>query len=407
MATCSLLSMALLAGCSNDNTDGTQPEPNDGKNGLEFVVTIDDLTYNSLTLTITPPVDMPLYYARLYSDTEAQLGVSDEDLLYSILEDESFENFLYTDTQTFNYGGLIGHSHYRLIYFSYSELFEQVTGSLYRSDRITTPDSPEEFSIEVENVSGLAADFTITPPDQSLTYYYWLIPYSDYVTQYEESDNRLHQYDFAYWLFNSGTYEVPLEEIIAIDLTSGTTAISSDAICYLLHWDTEYMIYTYGLEASGEITVPMTKKRFKTSKPVASDNTFEVVVEEPVWVEERTETTAFVGYEVNAVITPKNLDEKFFVTITNKDWYDYLVEVSQMTPQQIMYEILMNTQRGSAEILDQMTQQGQTTFNPRYERNLMLKENKEYAVFIFGIGDDGPTTDLFVHPFTTKPRPKN
>ncbi len=405
----SLLSLAFFVGCSDDNSDGKNPSQGGGKPGnQDFVVSVDELNYNALTLTITPPKDQPLYYARLYSDTAAQLGdISDEDLLFSILEDPSFESFLYTDTQTFNYAGLIGHSHYRMIYFSYSDLFEQVTSPLYRSDRITTPDSPEEFAVEIAHITGLAANLKITPPDETSTYYYWMIPYVDYVTTYEESDNRLHQYDFSYWLFNSGAYEIPLEEIIAIDLTSGTKEISSDAFCYLLHWDTEYLFYIYGLEESGDITIPMTKRRFKTKKPAASDNTFEVVIEEPVWVEERTETSAFVGYEVNALITPKHLDEKYFVTITNKDWYDYLIEVNEMSAQEVIYEILMNTQLGSAEIIAQMLKQGQTTFNPRYERNLMLKENKEYAAFIFGMSEDGPTTDLFVYPFTTKPRPKN
>lgn len=401
------LGLALTFGCSEDNTD-----PNTGggaSTNEEFIISTSDLTYNTVSITVTPPAHKPLYYARLFSDTKAQLGVTDEELLQALLYEPDFENYLYSGEQTFPYAGLIGHSHYRLIYFSYNQAIEEATSPLYRSERITTPDAPEEFDIKIEEVTGLSATITVTPPDQTMTYFYWVLPYENYVTLYEENDNRLHQYDLSFWLFSAEMYGAPLEEVIQQDLITGTRRESTDLLYYLLRWDTRYLVYAYGLDKEANITVPMTRRDFTTKKPAPSDNTFEVSIDRLEWHSELTSTGSIYGYEAEVTITPKNPDEQYFVSIINMDWYEWFFsEGNTREPsdeQHIIYRILTNWEEPSSYLVDQMLRQGVVTYKTWEEHNRLLSDDKAYGVFVFGMSADGPTTGLTIIPFKTDPRP--
>lgn len=401
------IGLAFVTGCSEDNTEN----PFNGENPPieKFVITTDAIEHDEVTISITPPTNNSCYYARLYSDTKANLDHPDEDLLVNIIFSDDFKDFLYTDEQTFTYTGLIGHSHYRLLYFSYDEVAGKRTSPLYRSDRITTPEAPAEFEIEVKDVTGLSAGLTIVPPDETMTYYYWVTPYSDYVTLQEESNNLLHQNDFAWWNYWSSASEIPLKDAISKDLSTGTLSTNTDEFLQVLRWDTEYLLYAYGLDPDGNITVPMTKARFHTNKPTASDNTFEVEISKNEWIEEETAAGTIYGYEIEATVTPKNPDESYYVTIDQKAWYDWYFSENNKGPkdsQFIMHQILKNLGKTSKYLLDNTLKSGTQVFRPHVERQGKLyRPDTEYVVFVFGMSADGPTTDLYVIPFETGPRP--
>ncbi len=402
------MAFGLLLGACSESDPTNEEEPAPTPTNKEFKITINELKDSSMTITVTPPEEQPTYFAFLYSDTEKTLGVSDDELFSSIMEASNFSDMIFSGEQSFTYAGLIGHSHYRMICFGYDALLELPSSALYRSERITTLDSPELFDIQISNIGGLTADVSITPPDEELTYYAYIDNMSDYLENFDNNDNLLIQYDYSYWLFISQQYSVPISEVIEADLNIGSKLINTDYWFRILQWDTEYMVYAYGCDNEGNILVPITKRSFKTLKPSSSDNTFEVEIVKKEFVSESDGNQSIYGWDIEASIKASNPNDSYFVTITNKDWYDWFFTEDNKdlpaTDEYIMYEILNNNltrEEIGAKDLHLMLKKGDMIYSPRNEYGKLYGSDKEYAVFIFGADENGPTTGLYVFPFFT------
>lgn len=403
---CAILSAFSFAACNNEEPEPT-PTPTDPTN-KEVTMEIGELKYDSVEVTITPPDGVTTYYAFLHPDTEEFMGRDEVEIYVDIRYSDYFENFLTSGTQTFNFQGLIGHSHYRVVYFAFDEATGNKVGDIIFSERITTPDAPEVFDIEISNITGLSATITITPDDPTSTYYFYVYPVADYEEHQNGSDYELIQYDYSFWAYMAAISEVDVTEIIANDLVKGTQTVSTDALLYLTEWDTEYLVWAYGIKANGEVTTTMTRRTFKTASPATSSMTFEVKNIKAEWYEQTTSEGTIRGYMAEADIIPSNKNERYFATITNKDWYDWYASENnkgRRDEQYIMYQILLNASMPSS-YLPQMCHEGDFTYNCFSEREILLRPDREYAVFVFGLDENGATTGLSVFPFTTGPMPQ-
>lgn len=398
MPVVALFVLALpLSSCTDDGDDDKKPN---GPVVTEFELSIDELTYESITFTVTPPTSTPVFFVRLYSDS-SDLDYSDEELASAIINGEGFREFTFLGPQTLTFQGLIGHSHYRLIYFAYDEVSKTMLSDFFRSERITTPDAPEYFTIETENITGLGADITVTPPNDTMTYYYYLEEVADYEERMDSSDNMLIQTDFKYWQFMASMYDdVDWLDLLRAELISGVRQDHTDALFASLMWDTEYVVYAYGVDQMGNITHQMTKKTFKTEAPTPSDNTFEVVVDENhVWSKEKN------GFISKATVTPKNTDESYYAVITNKDWYDWFFgeyNEGRSDDAYIMYQLILSNPSSTIALSE--CKVGESVISNE-DWMTGLRPNRDYAVFVFGFGENGATTGLTVVPFTTPSRP--
>ena len=357
-----------------------------------------------MTITITPSEEVDYYYACLASDTNKYLGGEDEVIVMDQLSNPNAESMIFRGEQSLTFSGLIGHSNYRLLYFQYDSEKKQIFGKLHRSECITTPDGEESINIDVTDITGLSANFTIEPNDKNASYYFWLDEVSDYETTFENSDNVLMQHDYAFWQYTASLYEgVDWKELMRQDLRSGDLEESSDNLYNILEWDTEYMAYAYGLDEEGNITTQMTKRKFTTKKPETEDTTFDVEVTKCEW------DVAFNKYILEAHVTPSDPDAVYFITITNMDWYEWYFTPNHTGRKDdafIQYEILKNTSRPSCDIVRLYCLVGEDVYKPYELRSQHFMPNKRYGVFIFGMSEDGPTTPLFVEEFTTPDRPK-
>ena len=152
----------------------------------------------------------------------------------------------------------------------------------------------------------------------------------------------------------------------------------------------------------------MTRRTFKTDSPTASSMTFEVKNIKTEWYEETTSEGIIRGYMAEADIIPSNKNERYFATITNKDWYDWYASENnkgRCDEKYIMYQILLNASMPAAELLT-MCFEGDYKYNCFADREILLRPDREYAVFVFGMHDNGATTSLNVFPFTTGPMPQ-
>ena len=358
-------------------------------------------------MTITPPSNDHIYYAFLHPDTEEFTGRDEVEIYVDIRYSDYFENFLTSGTQTLTFQGLIGHSHYRVVYFQVDESHNKV-GNLILSERITTPDAPEVFDIEITDIKGMSAVINITPPDNNTSYYYYLYPVADYENHQNGSDYELMQYDYSFWQYMAAISEEEVSEVIANDLVTGNQSVSTDALLYLTEWDTEYLVWAYGINANGEVTTTMTRRTFKTPSPATSSLTFEVENIKAEWYEQTTSEGTIRGYMAEADIIPSNKNERYFATITNKDWYDWYASENnkgRSDEKYIMYQILLNASMPSA-YLPTMCHEGDFKYNCFSEREILLRPDKEYAVFVFGLDENGATTGLSVFPFKTGAMPQ-
>ena len=400
-----IFALVAVVGCNKESVD---PEPAPVPSNGEVKIEVGTLEYNSVDVTITPKSEDAIYYAFLHPDTEDFMGRDELEIYVDIRYSDNFENFLTSGTQTLTFQGLIGHSHYKVVYFEYDETTGKMVGDVIFSERITTPDAPEELGLEVSDIKGMSAKITVTPPSEDLRYFVWLYTMDSYERYQHSSDYELFIYDYSYWAYASQMYGITLEEMIEFDTNFGTKTYSSDDFLLVAEWDTEYLVWAYGLTTSGEVTTNITRRTFKTAAPKASDMTFEVPNIATEWYEETTSEGTIRGFRANATIIPSNKEEKYFATITNKNWYDwYFTEKNngRSDDDYIMNQILYNAQKPSSE-LPAMFKSGDYEFDCFTEREILLRPDREYAVFVFGMDENGATTKLNVFPFTTGPMPE-
>ena len=403
LALCLMFATALTVGC--DKEPAKTPEPVGPKPLVEgtFEVTIDEVLEDSITITITPSEEVDYYYACLASDTEKYLGGEEELIVLDQLSQPNAEQLIFRGEQTLTFGGLIAHSHYRLLYFQYDSEQETIFGDLLRSERITTPDGTEQFAIDVTNITGISADVKITPNDPEMSYFWWIEEISEYDEWFDNSDNLLIQNDFGFWQYYADLEGLDWKEVMNWDLTNGVTEDSSDSLYNVLMWDNEYMVYAYGLDTEGNLTTQMTKKHFKTSpKTETKDVTFDVEILSTEW------DTAFNKFAVSAKIIPSDPEVKYYVTITNMSWYDWYFtadNTGRSDEDYIMYQILLNASKQSWEVLEDYRWQGEFVYQPHEVRNQFFSPSREYGVFVFGVDENGPTTPLKIYEFTTPQRP--
>ena len=402
LSLCAMFAAVVLVGCNDVNETPTPPTPNE-----KSIITIGELNYNSVEVTITPKKEEASYFAFLYPDTEEFMGRQDVEIYVDILYSDYYEDLITSGTQTLTFEGLIGHSHYKVIYFEVDAAHKKV-GDVIFSERITTPDAPEVFDIQITDITGLSATINITPDDQTSTYYFYAYPVADYEEHQNGSDYELMQYDYSFWQYMAAISEEEVSEVIANDLVTGNQSVSTDALLYLTEWDTEYLVWAYGINANGEVTTTMTRRTFKTPSPATSSLTFEVENIKAEWYEQTTSDGTIRGYMAEADIIPSNKNERYFATITNKDWYDWYASENnkgRSDEKYIMYQILLNASMPSA-YLPTMCHEGDFKYNCFSEREILLRPDKEYAVFVFGLDENGATTGLSVFPFKTGAMPQ-
>ena len=404
MSLCVMFTAVVMVGCGKD--PDTKPEPKPNKEEVTFEVV--SLEYDAVEVTVTPKNEDATYYAFLYPDTEEFMGRDNLEIYVDIRYSDYFEDLLTSGTQTLTFQGLIGHSHYKVVYFEYDEATGKKVGDVLFSERITTPDAPEEIGLEISDITGMSAKITVTPPSEDLRYFVWLYTMDSYERYQHSSDYELFVYDYSYWAYASQMYGITLEEMIEFDTNVGTKTYSSDDFLLVAEWDTEYLVWAYGVTTSGEVTTNITRRTFKTAAPKPSSMTFEVPNIDVEWYEEETPEGPIRGFRANATIIPSNKDEKYFATITNKSWYDwYFTEDNdgRSDDDYIMNQILYNAQKPSSE-LAKMYKSGDYEFDCFTEREILLKPDREYAVFVFGMDENGATTKLNVFPFTTGAMPQ-
>jgi hypothetical protein len=246
-------------------------------------------------------------------------------------------------------------------------------------------DSALSFAIDVTEVSASDFKFTITPSDDEATYYFYATP----IAKFEKIGGLegAAEFDLAFWQQMANLYGVELSSVVEANLIKGTSTIDyAQEYGKKTFWDSEYVIYCYGLNADGTLTTSVVTKEVKTLSPEKSDNTFDIEVTS---IDADPDSKYYVY--VNATITPSKDDEQYLCAVHNQSTLDwYYEDDNALTPEDPEKDYI------ATELINANLQK----FTGKIDTQTRVRINRDYIVSVVGYSEEGPTTELFTKGFT-------
>lgn len=234
----------------------------------------------------------------------------------------------------------------------------------------------------VSDVSAMDATVSVTPSSDELAYYWNFMDKETFLANGgvdKAIDNRI-----EVWKRNASYYDnTTWQEMMGYDLQYGPQTRSiSDRFGDTLMYDTEYVVYGFGMDPEGNVTAPVATAEFTTLMPPASDNAFEI------------EVTSVVKdkfyYTASAHVVPSNGD-RYMVRFYTKDYVDsFNITPGSSGEKRFISEAMLYYPTS------EMMASGPHDFS--YTR---CREGEPYYVVAMGINDDmTPSTSLTMAEFT-------
>lgn len=377
----------VLVVATSCQTDDAEKKPKQEVFSIEKSV-----GYDYISIAVTPPDDSPAYYIRPYTLRSLPADMNESALQQFIISEPDFEATLYDGEQTVEFAGLVGGSNYALVWFGFDPKSKSATTPLYR-ENFSTPDGPQQYEIEYENLSAFSVDVTVTPKDNE-PYYAWIQSKATYEKNGGDnygiivSDMQWWQQG-ADWAAEAGIETTWVEQYFQDEMTySGTHELLNNRNFILnMMWDTEYVIYAYSLDEDGNLKNQVCKEFFTTPSPGTSNNTFTCEVHQ-TWTD-----------GVDFTITPTT-DDPYFVSIEQYDRFvSYYGPGKDFTYEDMLLNILSDD---SPENIAAHTFTGTTRINTKEGDVYSIKKpNVVYNIIVVGL-ENGPTTDFNFFPFNSE-----
>ncbi len=237
------------------------------------------------------------------------------------------------------------------------------------------------ITLEVENVIWNNADVTVTP-SEDVEYILGVMTKEDFAPYAEDIESlvaaRVEEWKETAQEYQDMGYDDPWQYYLKNEQRSGerTYSVKYDSL-YNMSWDTEYVVYCFGMDDEGEQTASVAVKEFRTEAPVPTSNTFTITIGETTktsvefTVEPTTDDPYYVTIESVDVLAPYGPDKEQ----SYEDMVRYLTPEYDMT-------------------IEQRTFTGKQTL---YNSDLGKSVNsfKTYRVVVWGF-ENGPTTDVYM-----------
>ena len=237
------------------------------------------------------------------------------------------------------------------------------------------------ITLEVENITWNNAEVVVTPSAD--VEYILGVMTKEAFAPYAENNEAIVEACVGEWeatakMYQDMGYDDPWQYYMMNEQRSGEECydLKWDDIC-MVDWDTDYVVYCFGMDDDGVQTTAVAIAEFRTEGPEASDNTFTITID------------AMTKSSVEFTIEPTT-DEPYYVTIETVDLlagygpdadksYDDLVRY--LTPD---YE---------NQIEQRLFTGKQTLLNS--DINKSVNGFKTYKILVWGF-ENGPTTDIFM-----------
>lgn len=331
--------------------------------------------------------------------TDPATGKISDDLLFDAIYNAYLGNelsyVLHSGEKFFDqtrYAGRTPDTDYCIIVFG----FDSIKGAT--TDATIVPFHTLKFtdlSLCVDRTTATGAQFTIVPTKDEIKYFYSIMSKAEADALDENAENgytpdELFNYQKKNWEMNaqygSGNW---LTEASANLVTGPLEAISSADIIPAMNWDTEYVLYAFGLDTeTGELSTPVRTSEFRTAPHGVSDNELGVVIDN------------VYKNRVDYTITTTNNDT-YFVDVQTKSFTDYYynMEAGTGSEQDLAYKLISG--KAGNGLLDNFIFSGNKVVAP--EASIGLSGARDHFVVIFGYDKEkGLTTPVQLIPFKTK-----
>lgn len=266
-------------------------------------------------------------------------------------------------------------------YYFYALLFDKdgVPAGISKASATTKSAAKDLFTINVTDVTKTSATVTFTPKDNTMTYYYFVVPESSR-EQMIDQYGSIQKSDLEYLKYCAESADYDLDFFLGQILVKGT--VSKDARDITqgnLTPNTVYYAYCYGMNADGNSTTDVYETKFTTDDVTPSDNVLSCEVVK----------TYSDGCDVK--VTASNNDP-YIVEAQPKAAWDKSLSNNGNDAVKAAGEILRMSYSGYAD---------NYTVTGNYEgKKDVGSSNTEYVLIVCGY-DSGVTTDVQVVPFKT------
>ncbi len=237
------------------------------------------------------------------------------------------------------------------------------------------------ITLSVSDITAMDATVTIETNPDDLTYYWNFMDKESFDAIGAENiiENRIER-----WKKLASSYDnTPWQEMMGYELQEYPMTESINYYFYeTLMYDTEYVVYAFGMDREANVTVPVTTAEFKTLTPPSSDNIFEISLK-PV------EKAGFY-LKATAHVEPSNSD-RYMVEFFTKEFVD-------------KFNITPGSAAEKRFIADEMLyylDSDNVASGPHDFQYARCMEGSSYYVIAMGLNEDNtPSTGLTMAEFT-------
>lgn len=252
-----------------------------------------------------------------------------------------------------------------------------VLAAVFAASAMVSVEAQEKsLDIQVSDISCTDASVTITPSDESVGYYWYFRPKTEF--DGIGADNIIEN-QITNWKNNASLYEdMTWQEMM--NLNHGVTSTTfRDELYSGLMWDTEYVVYGFGMTPEGEVLAPLNYVGFKTDAPAKSDNTFAVEILSILPDGKRMTTSVSV--------TPSNDDPYVVYPAEKREVDGYDLTPGSQEEKEFCSMVLTYGEKhtGKAEI----------TFDQQ-------RKDRDYCIVVVGTADGAPTTAPVIVEYRTE-----
>ncbi|MBO5890523.1 MAG: BACON domain-containing protein [Alistipes sp.] len=237
------------------------------------------------------------------------------------------------------------------------------------------------FTLEVSDITWNNASITVTPSDD-VEYILGVMTKEAFAPYTEDAETlvaaRIAEWQETAQQYIDMGYDDPWQYYMCFEQRSGekTYDVKYDDI-YNMDWDSEYVVYCFGMNDEGEQTASVAVKEFRTAAPVPSNNTFTITID------------AMTKSSVEFTVEPTT-DEPYYVTIETVD-----VLAPYGPDKEYSYEDLIKYLTPDYDsTIEQRTFSGKQTIT-NSDLGKSVNGFKTYRVVVWGF-ENGPTTDVFM-----------
>ncbi len=238
------------------------------------------------------------------------------------------------------------------------------------------------ITLAVSDITAMDATVSIVTNPDDLTYY-WNFMDKESFDAIGGAENIIENC-IERWKRLASSYDnTPWQEMMGYELQEYPMTESINSYFYeTLMYDTEYVVYAFGMDREANVTVPVTTAEFKTLAPATSDNTFEITMGQ-------VEKAGFY-LSTTAHVEPSNSD-RYMVEFFTKEFVD-------------KFNIIPGSAAEKRFIADEMLyylDAEDVASGPHDFTYSRCMEGASYYVIAMGLNEDNtPSTGLTMAEFT-------